>query len=754
MATRYYPALKHPGVEIHSPCRGAWSALSITDRSWNPAFPTFQLMQTKVNAGTKKALDRIVTNQQDDFDFIAYRWITPPLASQTISGTFDLCFQVGFCEWRTALDITNDSVARLKVHVYLSDQRTLSVKQTLVNNYVNPTDLNYSHIYWTQLAVAQDIGTVVIADGDVIVIELGIRLVSSPTPTPTYPPTDNTWMYFGYIGANSGTGDGVDTGSNQDVTLNSWFEFSDDITEKALPAAPANETCETAINIVSAPYNSPQIDNTGAVTVNRALWWKYTAERNGTVYLWSHGSNCGIDFNVWTGTCDALNTVASTKASDNFGLGRSYSYFAFTASAGTTYLIRLQTLTATYSAPLSGGCVRLSLSYDDVATEDDLFIPMGSLIQLRDGAYVKLTNDYYTEAPTGIAIDYTERPMTLFFGGTNTNKRILMGSHQFNLIEIFDVDNFDFVDSIGDPFGATPKIHPAQLYCDRLGMLYAAFFGNGYQYVCGVVSLGGTPPAVLNNISDTAARSAVRIIDATHGDLQAGAPYTATSKTPTIEHTAPWAITLDEATGILYYTSSGFYIPIGGTNDTLRRYNVLTDNQLANLISVTLQGTNNPGIKGLCLIPGGGLLLCNGTVVHRINSTGTIVKTYTPSIPLDSQSLCDVRLTADGTAFWVVDEATTRLFKFNLSSGVELMTVQPYGVPGTLVQMVIFQPSPPPPVPASGGIYQLVPGKTHDTLYAPVIPPETGPVAFDAPTTTTVDVKIPDPFIRTAPLGE
>jgi hypothetical protein len=52
-----------------------------------------------------------------------------------------------------------------------------------------------------------------------------------------------------------------------------------------------------------------------------------------------------------------------------------------------------------------------------------------------------------------------------------------------------------------------------------------------------------------------------------------------------------------------------------------------------------------------------------------------------------------VKLTADGLACWAIDEATGRLFKFNLATGAELTTVQPYGLPGTLVQMAIYQPA-------------------------------------------------------------
>jgi hypothetical protein len=158
-----------------------------------------------------------------------------------------------------------------------------------------------------------------------------------------------------------------------------------------------------------------------------------------------------------------------------------------------------------------------------------------------------------------------------------------------------------------------------------------------------------------------------------------------------VEHTNPWAIAFDETGDWLYYTSSGFYEPVGGVSDVIRRHNLTTSvNEV--FATIPLQGTNNPGLKGLQVIPGGGVLVCNGTIVHRLNAVGTIITTYTPSIALDSQSLCDVKLTADGTELWVIDEATTRLFKFNLATGEEVVTFQPYLIRGTLVQMAIYQP--------------------------------------------------------------
>ena len=84
-----------------------------------------------------------------------------------------------------------------------------------------------------------------------------------------------------------------------------------------------------------------------------------------------------------------------------------------------------------------------------------------------------------------------------------------------------------------------------------------------------------------------------------------------------------------------------------------------------------------------------------------MSDQGAILATFTPSISEDAQSLCDVKLLADGNTFVVIDEVAGRLFKFAFS-GQELATWQPYGLPGTLVQMVAYVPNGTATPPAAG----------------------------------------------------
>jgi hypothetical protein len=202
----------------------------------------------------------------------------------------------------------------------------------------------------------------------------------------------------------------------------------------------------------------------------------------------------------------------------------------------------------------------------------------------------------------------------------------------------------------------------------------------------------GALPAILNTVSSDSDMTALREYNLGEADFQTGAPFTPVKRTLTLEHTTPWAITVDESAGWLYYTCSGFSEPIGGTTDQIRRHNLNTGvNEL--FATLTLQGTNNPGLKGLQFVFGVGVFVCNGTVSHLLNSSGQIVQTYTPSNADDHQSTCDIKISADGQSVYVVDENTTRITKFNVSTGAEEDSWQPWLLQGTLCQMAIYQPT-------------------------------------------------------------
>lgn len=832
MATRFYPSIKCLNDIIRGPARGTWARQSVYSGSWYPDQPLWELRDTKTGSGTQSTV-AIATNQQNNYDILWATWVSQELDAQTISGTFDLCFGTN-AYWDEDPNLpTGDSIVYYKVHIYITVGKSKTVRHTLLNNYVDATAIPYrggETLYTFQSLTSPAALTSGAAQtGDTLVVEVGFRVASSPTPAPTYPPSATTRIKVTSLGADAGNADAV----AGDTTIHApWFEFSGTIgLQGSGSSPPPNDACADAEVIASLPYTSGLVDTTESQDTDRAIWYTFTAAQDGIVTVAAHGSNYRVEI-VLFDSCGGFATPA-LESSTTFTAPRSLALRTVQVYQGNSYWIRARSTSSTTCASNSGGVARISVFYHELPALGDVYLPSGSIFALRDDQYVNMTNSFITSNPTGVAIDYTQRPMDDLNGGTNSNERILIGLHSYELVEILDLPSLNVgeseVDYIGDPWvvGGV-DIHPAQLYVTAAGYLHAGWFGNGYLFVVGA----GTLPAILNTVSSNSAYSALKSIDATSGDNQIGAPYTDTVRVLDIQVTAPWAIAFDENSGILYYTSGGVYEPVGG--NTIKRYSINTDTQLPDFATLALQGSNNPGLKGLAVLSTGGLLVCNGTVVQRLDNAGNITQTYTPSIAEDSQTLIDVKLDSTETTFWVVDLATTRLFQFNLATGAELQTVQPYGIMGTLVQLAVYTAGEAPPpgngtieiiketfppddptlfdvtvgggltpptfqisdggsviytdVPVGdgysvdetpiagwaiqydvsngspvnnisvttgetvvvtitntrnlGGIYILVPGKRNDTIWTSFNP------------LTDEDVKIPDPFARTALLGE
>lgn len=835
MATRYYPSVRAINAIIRGAAVGEWGINSCVGSTYGPDQVIWELMTSKVDAGVLQPNWNPTTNLEDNYDLMFGTWMSPQLEAQTISGTFNLCFGVS-AAWIDLIDEYDLSDVRFKVHIYITEGNTKAVRHTLLDNYVDPVDFPYmygTYLYvWKSLASTQTLSSGDAEEGDRIAIELGMRIVDSPTPTPTYPPSANTHIKFVGTGANVAYTDATD-GDAYPSSRNSWFEFSADIAELDPPDPPSNDECAAALSIPSIPYNSGPIDTSQSEDTERRIWFSFTASKDGIIIVSTHGSNYRCEPAVFS-ACGGF-ALSALQSSTYFNAPRSLGMRAVEVSEGVTYKIRISSYPSDSScAPNSGGIAQVHVFYVEEPAKDDIYLPSGSLMAIRDGQYVNMTNSLISYVPTGIAIDYTQTPIADQNGGTNSNYRVLVGLHNYELVEILDLPTLNLgqfeVDYIGDPwFVGGVDIHPAQIVVTAAGVLHVGWFGDGYLRVAGT----GILPAMLNTVSSNSSYSALKSILAANGDNQLGAPFSDTERVLDVQVTAPWAIALNENNGILYYTSGGFYAPVGG--DTIKRYSLNTDTQLTDFATLTLYGLN-PGLKGLAVLPDGGLLVCNGDRVQRLNSSGTITQTYTPSIAIDSQCLVDVQLTADQDAFWVIDLPSTRMFQFDLDTGTELQTFQPYGIMGTLVQFAVYtageEPPPPPEtgtiqvlkvtspsedptvfdltagggldpdtfqlgdgesqlytdVPAGdgysiaetpqvgwvirytvsngspiddisveagetvivtvlntknlGGIYKLVPGKRYDTVFTAFSP------------LTTEDVKIPDPFIKTALLGE
>ena len=750
LPSRLYPTPKATIVPFYGPAKGTW-AVKGAERPYSPILDSWLMSSSKSNGGTMTNWP-LETNQQANYDYYFKRFVFGPLAAQSVGGTFDCCF-AELCRWKDEFDVrTNASLCRTKIHMYISQGATSEVRGVLLNNFIESVDWPFPTETWKQLSSVQNLASVSVTSGDYLVIELGPRITTSPTPTPHYPPDEFSEMFFTGSGTNAlpaSANTSYQDAVNGETTLlrAPWFQFSHAFVLIANPDPNENDSCADAIEITTFPYTSPTLvttQSTGGASIDRDAWFTFIAPNTGKVCLDTRGSNYFTDVDVYNGDdCGSLTPVL-WLGNQSQAANRSQTYAMFDATQGERYWINITNFTALSNARASGGTLILNVYYRELLPAiDDIYFPNGIMGQWRDGRLVNWSTLFYSTPFTGIGIDYTKRPMDDSNGGINVNERILAGLFPFDIVEIINVNDLSFgqigqdeVDFIADPWDVLNiNQHPAQLNVNSAGLLRSAWFGDGFQYVAGVGSL----PSQLNNISSDPIYSAFKIIDATSGDNQPGAPFADVVNIPTVQLAAPWAISIDHSTDTLYYTSAGFYIPLGGgAAQEIRRWNLTAQTQMTAFAVVPLQAGNNPGIKGVLFAAGIGVFVANSTVLQLYAMNGTLIRTYTPSLPLESQSLCGIRLIRARTRVWVHDEVTGRFFQFDVATGVQTDTFETLGIPGTSVDFEIYNSGAPP----ASGIYFIDPGKTNDTLYVSVDPEE-----------TTV-VKIPDPTFRLGPIGK
>ena len=106
------------------------------------------------------------------------------------------------------------------------------------------------------------------------------------------------------------------------------------------------------------------------------------------------------------------------------------------------------------------------------------------------------------------------------------------------------------------------------------------------------------------------------------------------------------------------YTSEG---------TSVKRFNVCTNTQLSDF------ATGLPGSFAYAhrILPDGGELVADSSVVVRLNSAGAIVHTYTPT-PAGSGTIFALNRDPDGTTFWTSDALTGNVYRFNITTGAEV----------------------------------------------------------------------------------
>ncbi len=711
--SRYYLGYGTPGFRVEPwALDGTWDDCFIDSRPEYDIFRTLELTQYKAGRGLFASslggdltTPIVVTNQQGNFDILWTRFITPPLAAQTLSGTLDCCIAFN-ARWRNTLGIYSaDSVCRLKIHAYITVGQTTAVRTVLINDYVNAGDLNNANanVIFENLDAAQSVAGSVLA-GDSLVIEVGVRVVSSLTPTPTYPPSE--WTEITIIGLGTeraGVAWAADPTAGGTATVPrtqvAYFDFSDTIVEQALPASPANISPMTATDMVTLPYTSGRINTKGSTANARALWFKITATQDGYAFFRAAGTMGSATVDVYTGDGASYSTLtvttgANTTNSQDLSGTRSLAVWVCPVVNGNTYYMRVycRASTGTTSAA-SGQSVQIAVSYQEAPASGDIFLPSHTITAWRDGVCVNWQNSLEDVSPSGIAIDYTLRPMDDSNGGVSTNYRIYVATFSGAAVYIFDLTTLNRTDSAIDLIGAPWELASgrttralAQIHMTEAGQLYVQAMGNGFLYLMGL--LGGTP-GDLTDPSDDADVGYVRGIDGTHADNQAGAPWPLADEfDASPDETAPWSGGLDETTSVLYYGSGGLYFTLPGSAQIVKTFNVGTDVQGANFSTEAVSGVNE-GVKGMCVAPNGDVYICNGDEIIRRSNAGVLVDTYTPvsDYPLN---MIDVRMDPDGLHIWALDGSTSDLFQFSIASAAQTQYVQTWQAVSGSLQMAIF----------------------------------------------------------------
>lgn len=713
VGTRYYMGNGVPlYTRINELPAGDWDSDAYGPNVLGNTTPTLQLAQNKMLAWHETSGDW-VTNRQGNYDELVGRYVTPPLEAQTINGTIDISLRV-LTRWLSSSGLTDETHAVYKLHVYITEGQTGIVRHVLLNNYIDATELPRSGSQtWRGLTAPQALTAGDTLAGDTIVVELGVRIISSPTPVPTYPPTEYSRISmdgFGgtLFGNNTSNGVGMQD-SVQGTTTTSrvgWINFSSTITEQAVPAPPANDSYAGRTVIPAAlPFVSSPLDTSGALSNARTVWFEWTPAVSGNVGIFTNGSNYITIMVILTGTPGSF--VAEDDYQQRGGaVQRGTSVASFDAVQGTTYIIGV------YLSSLNtqgAGELWMTMTYRDlVPAEGDLYIPSLEIYAYRDGLPLNWGALNFT--PSGCVIDYSRLPLLdIETGLINTNERIVLNAFGGStLTEILDLDTLDRneaeVDFIFDAWSlAGDPQNAAALAYDRVNSLVITLqWGTGFLDVNDSGTTGSLA-AFFNDVSEFADESAVYRTSIQNGD-NTGAPVVAAEQFSglTVDATTAWyGAVADEDGSILYYVSDGFYIAPRNPPATLviRAYNLTTATQLPDV--ATIPASSSPaagsGLHGLCVFNDGTLFVCNGNTVHRVDiATGAILTTYTAvgDFGYDGQDLTDVRIMPDGQTIVAIDGHTMTVFEWDIASGVQVDYFQTWLTQGNFTQFAIYQPNP------------------------------------------------------------
>lgn len=684
MATRCYVTTRSHGVVMDGRYPGSWDATSIGERLHGLVDWVYRLRTTKVNGGSITFSPLGETNDLPNWDVGIRHWVTDPLdVNQTITGTLD--WVLGTFRTDAASEV------RWMVHVYvMAGDDTQAVRGTCFSGEVAPDAALSVVATFRGPTAAISLTSVNALAGDRIGVVVGYRFVNAdPTDGITVFNT-TARLYFGTSHtAQTVVGADATLGGTNVTTQAGWIEFSQTLTFAAAVAPPANDACVDAVVIATLPYHAPRLDTTESAGPFRDVWYTYTPPADVDVILTALGSNYGVNLAVFRGTCAGLILVGGASGGDEVWVQRAQRTRHVTLTGGLQYFFRVQTADGNgLAVPGGGGSLTFHVTErSDTLVDDDLYVDCQHIVKYRSGQLVQLTSDLYSFTPTGNAIDYTGRLLSGF--GAHSAPRLYVGLFGDDpLIEVLDLATLVEVGFTFSNLDVNENV--ASVLFDRMGRVLYGWYGDNYDEI-GALS------------SPAACR--LRRMDGTELDSEAATPPEAEAFTLAQEVGGSDFVELAADQDTLWYTSAGRQI---------KRYS-LTSGQLPDFVTVPVESGPRPGLRSTRLLPpgdgSGGLLVADGINVKRYSVGGTLIQVYTPTPSERAQDLDKIELTKAGDQFWVSDQLSTSLFRFDLATGVQLEEIIT-GLPtGQLSGFTIYNgfraglaPPPPEPEPGTPGV--------------------------------------------------
>jgi uncharacterized repeat protein (TIGR01451 family) len=132
----------------------------------------------------------------------------------------------------------------------------------------------------------------------------------------------------------------------------------------------------------------------------------------------------------------------------------------------------------------------------------------------------------------------------------------------------------------------------------------------------------------------------------------------------------------------MYYTSEA-------TN--VKRFNVCTNTQMPDFNTAPLpEGID--GAHQFTMLPGGGLLVADFSVIARLDASGNLVRTY--NAPADTHCWLGLALDTDGTSFWASNWCDSSATRFDMATGNAIERHVAANTSFMVKQIMIVPPSP------------------------------------------------------------